>query len=77
MKCSECNFENSAEAIFCGNCGSKIERLCPECKFPNPVIYNFCNKCGRSLTSYQLSSGTIVETFCDYYNLAKIKKYRP
>ena len=77
MKCSECNFENSAEAIFCGNCGSKIERLCPECKFPNPVIYNFCNKCGRSLTTDQQSRGPIVETFCDDDNLAKIKKYLP
>ncbi|MGI9570398.1 MAG: zinc ribbon domain-containing protein, partial [Desulfobulbia bacterium] len=77
MKCSECKFENSAEAVFCGNCGSNIERLCPECKSPNPASYSFCNKCGRSLTTDQQPRGPIAETFSNDDNLAKIKKYLP
>ena len=77
MKCSKCDFENSAEAIFCGKCGSKIERLCPECKSPNPASHDFCNKCGQTLTAGQQSPEPISETLSDDDKLAKIQKYLP
>ncbi len=77
MKCFKCEFENSAEAIFCGKCGSKIERLCPECKSPNPASHDFCNKCGQTLTAGQQSQEPISETLSDDDKLAKIQKYLP
>jgi len=77
MKCSKCDFENSAEAMFCGKCGSKIESLCPECKSPNPANHYFCNKCGQTLTAGQQSPEPIPETLSDDDKLTKIQKYLP
>jgi uncharacterized Zn finger protein (UPF0148 family) len=30
MKCKKCNFENDADAIFCENCGTKINAYSPD-----------------------------------------------
>lgn len=51
MKCSNCAFENIAEAKFCENCGRPLERVCPNCN--NPVAPNakFCRNCGYNLGS--------------------------
>lgn len=77
MKCSKCDFENSAEAKFCGECGSKIESLCPECNSPNPASHKFCNECGQKLTAVQQSPKPISKTLSDADNLAKVQKYLP
>ncbi len=77
MQCSKCDFENSAEAIFCGKCGSKIERLCPKCKLSNPASHNFCNKCGQTLIADQQSPKPILEILSNDDKLAKIQKYLP
>ena len=50
MKCSRCQFENPDSMKFCGECGSKIERICPGCNFPNPPNFKFCGECGFDLS---------------------------
>ena len=49
MKCPECQFENPEEAIFCNDCGNKLEFACPECGKVNPLGSKFCNECGQRL----------------------------
>ena len=49
MKCLKCQFENSGEAKFCNECGSKLEVACSSCGKINPLGSKFCNDCGHSL----------------------------
>ncbi len=50
MKCLNCGFENTEDAVFCENCGKKIENICPNCKYGNRVGAKFCRKCGTKLS---------------------------
>lgn len=65
MKCPVCNFENSDNAKFCQECGSKLEpqkKACTneECcdfgKYILPPEANFCPRCGHKIER-QGSSG--------------------
>jgi len=57
MTCNECGTENRDDALFCANCGAKLEkselvghgRKCPECGFDNPHEGRFCARCGAEL----------------------------
>lgn len=49
MKCPKCQFENSADAKFCNECGNKLELVCRQCTKVNPAGSKFCNECGQSL----------------------------
>lgn len=57
MKCEKCNFMNPEGAIFCCNCGNKMEEMncCknPECdnynKFVIPKESLFCPNCGQRI----------------------------
>jgi len=49
MLCSTCNSDNTADAAFCEQCGSKLELLCPGCKAPVSPGARFCKKCGTAL----------------------------
>jgi len=51
MKCPECQFENSEDAKFCNECGSKLEIVCSECGKRNKPGSKFCNECGLNLKS--------------------------
>jgi class 3 adenylate cyclase len=55
MKCPSCQFDNSEDSTFCGNCGSslEIEIICPNCGSKPPTGYRFCNKCGHDLTKQE------------------------
>ena len=77
MKCSKCDFENSAEAIFCGKCGNKFELICPECSSPNPAIHSFCDKCGKNLRVDTQSPKPISDTLSNDEKIEKIQKYLP
>src|SRR5713101_4340938 len=56
MQCSNCQYENPAEAKFCNACGAKLEARCPQCSHVNPSGSRFCNACGSSLTTHLHSS---------------------
>ena len=49
MKCPKCQHENPDTQKFCGECGSKLERICPNCSANNPSGYKFCGECGSDL----------------------------
>jgi class 3 adenylate cyclase/predicted ATPase len=51
MKCLKCQFENPEGMKFCGECGTKLERVCPHCHFSNPPQFKFCGECGHNLTA--------------------------
>jgi len=53
MKCSKCKFDNPNGMKFCGECGTKLEKICPKCNFSNPPEFKFCGECGHDLRKPQ------------------------
>jgi class 3 adenylate cyclase/tetratricopeptide (TPR) repeat protein len=53
MKCPKCQFENREEAIFCKECGTKLEFLCPSCGHSYEAGSKFCDKCGQDLRAHK------------------------
>src|ERR1700737_2716509 len=49
MLCSNCNYDNPADASFCEGCGSKLELACPACKAPVNPGARFCKRCGTAI----------------------------
>ena len=49
MKCPACHHENPPEALFCMECGKKLERRCPHCNAEYPEEARFCMQCGEKL----------------------------
>jgi PAS domain S-box-containing protein len=49
MKCPECQTENRNSQKFCGECGTRLEKVCPVCHTGNPLNYKFCGECGSDL----------------------------
>jgi ribosomal protein L40E len=47
MKCSRCQHENPGDAVFCEECGSRLEGVCPGCGTANRLDAKFCRKCGQ------------------------------
>lgn len=50
MLCPNCHNENRSNAIFCVECGSKIEQACAACGTDNSMTAKFCWKCGARLS---------------------------
>lgn len=53
MKCPKCQFDNPNGMKFCGECGTKLEKICPKCNFYNPPEFKFCGECGHDLRKPQ------------------------
>src|SRR5580704_11251186 len=51
MRCANCNYENTADALFCEECGAKLEQSCPACGVANKPGAKFCKKCGERLAA--------------------------
>ncbi|MBI3989122.1 MAG: zinc ribbon domain-containing protein [candidate division NC10 bacterium] len=49
MLCPRCQHENEADAVFCEECGAKLELLCPRCGQPVKPGAKFCKTCGFNL----------------------------
>jgi class 3 adenylate cyclase len=47
--CAKCKSENLADAVFCAECGTKLELKCPSCAVANSQGSKFCRKCGTAL----------------------------
>ena len=50
MKCLACQHNNPSDALYCMNCGSKLERNCFSCNAVIPDNARFCIKCGKKVT---------------------------
>jgi len=50
MRCLKCQYENPNGTKFCGECGTKLEKVCHKCNYPNPPQFKFCGDCGHNLT---------------------------
>ncbi|EIA32906.1 zinc-ribbon domain-containing protein [Ligilactobacillus salivarius] len=56
-KCNKCGTVNSKDAIFCENCGTKLDeslltekkKECKNCGYLNEENAAFCENCGSSL----------------------------
>jgi class 3 adenylate cyclase len=51
MLCANCHNENPADALFCEECGAKLEQTCPACGSANKPGAKFCKKCGERLAT--------------------------
>src|SRR5262245_39295636 len=51
MKCSRCQHENPADALFCQECGKRLEVACPGCGTANQLGAKFCKKCGQPVAT--------------------------
>ena len=49
MICAQCQSENSSNAIFCDQCGARLETVCPKCSEPNRQEAKFCRNCGQPI----------------------------
>jgi class 3 adenylate cyclase/tetratricopeptide (TPR) repeat protein len=51
VRCTTCDKDNPADALFCQGCGRRLELNCPACAAVNSGDANFCKKCGTRLTA--------------------------
>ena len=49
MPCPKCRTENNDDALFCEQCGTKLELSCPACGAPVNHGARFCKKCGSQI----------------------------
>jgi class 3 adenylate cyclase/tetratricopeptide (TPR) repeat protein len=74
MNCPKCQFENTEEAKFCGECGAKLVRICPNCNSPNPPRFKFCSECGFQLKT---QPATAPKELSFDEKIAKLQRYLP
>ena len=53
MTCPRCQKENPGDAVFCQECGTRLETACPSCGTANQLGAKFCKKCGQRLSGPQ------------------------
>ncbi len=51
MKCSACQHENEAIALFCEECGEKLVATCPSCGVDLKPTAKFCVNCGTPMVA--------------------------
>src|SRR5262245_56433826 len=51
MLCPRCHHENLGDALFCQECGGRLEAPCPGCGTSNQPSAKFCRTCGQPLPS--------------------------
>ena len=49
MKCPNCQTENSTQAKFCSECGTKLPLVCPQCGTEVEATARYCSECGTNL----------------------------
>jgi hypothetical protein len=68
MKCPKCKHENPDDALFCNNCGEKLEFQRPKCGKINPAGSNFCpEKSGVEMNSHKMSVTVQGSWLFNYY----------
>jgi len=80
IKCNNCQKNNTEEAKFCVECGTKLELLCQSCGKENPPTHKFCYECGHKLSESAKPSKTLGLDKPESYipqNLADIYPSKP
>src|SRR5216683_5390756 len=49
MRCTKCGTDNAADARFCNQCATPLNRACPQCAHLNAPDAKFCAQCGAAL----------------------------
>jgi class 3 adenylate cyclase/tetratricopeptide (TPR) repeat protein len=49
MRCPQCQYDNRADARYCGGCGQSLAGKCPACGAVNPPDNRVCDQCGSKL----------------------------
>lgn len=49
MRCTNCGFENPADANFCEECGAGLHPVCPACGHVSNPSAKFCAECGAPM----------------------------
>jgi len=49
MRCTKCGTDNAADARFCNQCATPLNRACPKCAHPNAADAKFCAQCAAAL----------------------------
>src|SRR5215471_2901061 len=63
MTCSQCQHETPVGAVFCDECGTRLEAACAACGEPNRLEAKFGRKCGQSLVHIERASQSGVARF--------------
>ena len=50
MTCPRCQKDNPGDAVFCQECGTRLETGCASCGTANQPGAKFCKKCGQRLS---------------------------
>ena len=60
MICAQCQSENASDAIFCDQCGARVETACPKCGEPNRPGARFCRNCGQLINHTAAAAPAVV-----------------
>jgi ribosomal protein L40E len=55
MQCPRCQHENPSDAVFCQECGGRLEAACTSCGTSNQFGAKFCKKCGQRLSLREIA----------------------
>lgn len=58
MICPRCQSDNSSNAAFCDQCGTRLETTCPNCGEPNRHDAKFCRSCGHAVSAAPVTPAT-------------------
>jgi class 3 adenylate cyclase/tetratricopeptide (TPR) repeat protein len=47
--CPQCQTQNRDQALFCDECGARLETACPNCGEANRRTAKFCTNCGQTI----------------------------
>jgi class 3 adenylate cyclase/predicted ATPase len=53
MICAKCHSESLADAVFCAECGARMEQACSSCGTVNPPNSKYCRKCDNRLSAVE------------------------
>ena len=64
MECKACGTVNKDDAIFCKQCGVRLDgkKICKSCGAENDLDAKFCNKCGVLITDDVTTAKKVVDT---------------
>jgi hypothetical protein len=63
MTCPRCQKENPGDAVFCQECGTRLETGCASCGTANQLSAKFCKKCGHRLSGHQAAPAMLGPRF--------------